>query len=283
MGLCVEKEAGESRLVPFRGTGGQVRVLICALDYAYSPGHELTSSFDGALMVRMAKHADCTDITAVTDHHKFGEPSFPVRSLVLDRIKEVASRCKPGDWFVWFWAGHGVNVPDTASTEADGLCEAFVTPDKEGRLTQAAVLVDEDFAKALDASVPLGVKILCICDCCHSGTICDIDTFSYRHDIYQISASLDHQEAEDTGRGGVLTWALKRTLIKQGFRNGKQEFSVLKVFKGCKKRVARITTEQEVSVQYSGPPPETVAWPLCFPIWRWPQKVPADLQDHELK
>lgn len=282
--LCLDKcePKPDKDLVPFRGTGGEVRLLICALDYNYSPGHELTSSVDGSLMIKMAKHADCADITAVTDG-AIGNANFPVRRLVLERIKAVGSRCQPGDWFIWFWAGHGVNVPDSKGKEADGLSEAFVTPDAKGRLTESAVLLDEDFARALDAFIPLGVKILCVCDCCHSGTICDIDSYAYRHDIYQISASLDHQEAEDTGKGGVLTWALKRTLLKQAVRCGRQEFSMQRVFEGCKKRVKRITDEQEVSVQFSGMPPDRVAWPLCFPIWKWAAQVPDDLKDHELK
>jgi len=289
--LCVEKASApleflcggdEGRLVPFRKTGGQVRILILALDYNYSEGQELTSSLDGSLMVRIAKHAECTDITAVTDAH-LGDSDFPVRQYVLDRIREVGARCKPGDWFVWFWAGHGVNIPDKNGEELDGLDEAFVCPDKRGRLTAPAVLVDDDFSKALDAYIPLGVKILCICDCCHSGTICDIDTFDYRHDIYQVSASQDDEEAEDTGKGGVLTWALKWSLIKLGFRYGTKEFSMHKVFKGCKKKVGLVTTEQQVSIQYSGTPPEMIAWPLCFPIWKWAEKVPDDLQDYVAK
>jgi len=240
---------------------------------------ELTSHLDGQLMVRIAQHAECTDITTVTDAHLSG-PDFPVRQYVLDRIKEVGSRCQPGDWFVWFWAGHGVNVPDVDGEELDGLDEAFACPDAKGRLTARSVLVDDDFSKALDTYLPLGVRILCICDCCHSGTICDIDTYNYRHDIYQVSASLDDQEAEDTGKGGVLTWALKLSLIRLGFRYYTQEFSMMKVFKHCKKHVGLLTAEQDVSVQYHGTPPESVAWPLCFPIWKWADKVPDDLQDY---
>ena len=41
-----------------------------------------------------------------------GDPSFPTRSFVLRYIRQVARRCEEGDWFIWFWAGHGVNVPD---------------------------------------------------------------------------------------------------------------------------------------------------------------------------
>jgi len=265
------------------GSTGQVHCLIVALDYNYASGFELTSSLDGELMVRIARHAGCTDVTTVTDRH-LGHPNFPVRRFVLDQIKEIGARCRKGDWFVWFYAGHGVNVPDVDGDEEDGLDEAFVTPDKEGRLTESALLVDDDFARALDTFIPDGVRILCICDCCHSGTICDIDTFAYRHDIYQISASSDSEEAEDTGKGGALTWALKKTLIKNGMKYGTKPFSLQKVAEGCQKRVRSSTgSMQTVCVQYNGTPPERVAWPLCFPVWRWADKVPYDLCDTEAK
>ena len=72
-----------------------------------------------------------------------------------------------------------------------------------------------------DTFVPEGVRILCINDCCHSGTICDIDSFMYTHDIYSISAALDHEEAEDVGEGGVLSCALRRAVRTLSVEHGR--------------------------------------------------------------
>jgi len=256
-----------------------VHVLIIALDYKYCPGQELTATKDGEAMRRIAYHANAASITVIDDWRDFQDRAFPTRTLVLESIRKVAARCAAGDWFVWFYAGHGVNVPDTNGDEDDGLDQAFVTPDSRGRLNVQGVLVDDDFAAALDHFTPDGVKILCICDCCHSGTICDVDSYRYKHDVYQISASLDDQEAEDTGSGGVLTHALKRTLLELSIRARENDFSLQSVFDKCKRRVARYTKEQDVSIQFHGAPLHTVAWPLPFPIWRWLGKVPADLSE----
>jgi len=214
-------------------------------------------------MFRIADRAHVSDITLNTDRHGVGSANFPTRSVVLRHIANVAKRCQPGDWFVWFWAGHGVNVPDRQGNSQGGFDQAFVTPDAAGRLTEPAVLVDEDFAKALETYVPPGARILCICDCCHSGTICDIDSYRYTHEIYQISASQDNEEAEDIG-GGVLTKALKRAVRRLSAHHGTAEYSILEVFETCKRYATKLTNEQELSFQWSGTDPGRVAWPLGY-------------------
>uniref|UniRef100_A0A7S4V879 Peptidase C14 caspase domain-containing protein n=1 Tax=Alexandrium monilatum TaxID=311494 RepID=A0A7S4V879_9DINO len=276
MGLCHGHQEG---LVPFRGTGGVVRALIVALDYKYSPNHELTCTADAQVIVRTCERAGIEDITVVTDKH-MGDPGFPTNEHVLKHIRAVAKRCEPGDWFFWFFAGHGVNVPDKTGDEQDGFDEAFVTPDLEGHLTASAVLVDDDFARTLDHYVPAGVKILCVCDCCHSGTICDIDSFAYQHEIYQISASKDNEEAVDTGNGGVLTASLRRT-IRDLSKRGEAEFSIQEVFDGCKKRAAGLSDLQELTLQFHGTHPKYVAWPLGFPWWQFLQGAKGDISDYE--
>ena len=77
-------------------------------------------------------------------------------------------------------------------------------------------------SKAQDTFVPEGVRILCINDCCHSGTICDIDSFMYSHDIYSISAAKDDEEAEDVGAGGVLSCAMRRAVSTLSLEHGNQ-------------------------------------------------------------
>jgi len=174
-------------------------------------------------------------------------------------------------------------VPDFDGDEKNGFDQAFVTPDPSGRLTESAVLIDDEFARALDTFVPEGVRILCINDCCHSGTICDIDSFLYSHDIYSISASQDEEEAEDIGEGGVLSTALRRAVRTLSVEYGKQEFSIMHVFERSKMFAKRLTGEQHINLQYSGPHPSSIAWPLAFPWWIYLQKVGimgVDIQDH---
>lgn len=271
----------DADLVPFRETGGEIRLLVVALDYEYSPGAELTCTHDASFFVAFAKSAGVQDITVVTDKDNIGTPRFPTRNVVLRHMREVAKRTRPQDWFVWFYAGHGVNVPDLDGDEEDGFDEAFVTPSSEGKLVEKAVLLDDDFAKALDTLFPEKTRILCICDCCHSGTIVDIDSFYFNRDVYQISASQDNEEAEDTGKGGVLTKALKQTIQVCTLKYGQGSYSLKRVADGCVKRVRKLTTEQAASFQYCGTRPEDVAWPLLLPRTELLHKMDTDLGAYE--
>ncbi|CAK0791844.1 unnamed protein product [Prorocentrum cordatum] len=156
----VEPPITDSIIVPFKGTGGNVVVLIVALDYDYVPAAQLTCSRDARTMYRIAERAGVKDITVLTDKQGVDGTNFPVRSVVLQHIRMAAGRCRPGDWFVWFWAGHGVTVRprgggdarqqgENADVDTDGD-QAFVTPDQKGALTERALLMDDVFATALD-------------------------------------------------------------------------------------------------------------------------------------
>lgn len=251
---------------PFRPTGGNVVCLIFGLDYKYSE-FSLTGSVDARAIYRIIDRSsyDEAPIRVVLDNNKADDPNVPTRKVFLKNLKEQARKCRPGDWFIFFFAGHGGNVPDRNGDEASGMDQAFMLPDKRMRLTNAGSLIDDEFALALDTYVPPGVRILVLCDCCHSGTICDIDSFNYEHEIYQISATQDSEEAEDSGMGGLFTACLKQAIKELSLTYNNDEFSIARVFEKSNELAESKTDEQHLSFQWSGQDPDEVAWPLCFP------------------
>eukprot|EP00929_Paragymnodinium_shiwhaense_P119665 TRINITY_DN91550_c0_g1_i1.p1 TRINITY_DN91550_c0_g1~~TRINITY_DN91550_c0_g1_i1.p1 ORF type:complete len:288 (-),score=58.62 TRINITY_DN91550_c0_g1_i1:84-947(-) len=262
--LCTHHD---EEFIPFRDTGGEIRMLIVALDYDYTT-QNLTCTNDAKTIFRMADRASVENIVVVTDKAGPNTSGFPTREVCLRRLREMAGLCNPGDWFIWFYAGHGINVPDHNSDEhGRGLDQAFVTPDKTGTLKAEALLVDDEFAHALDNWIPEGVRILCINDCCHSGSICDIDTYDYKHEIYQLSAAQDDEEADDIG-GGVLTISLRRTVKRLSLR-GKDEFTMWEVMEKTKDIAATLSKTQEIELQWHGTHPQNVAWPLSYPWWEY--------------
>jgi len=280
MGVCGSYQDNQEEL---RDDEGDVVLMVVALNYEYRKGEELTADEDAKTMIRIAHRAGVQDISCISDKRGPGSPDFPTRHKVLEMMSRVVQRCKPGDWFVWFFAGHGVNVPDVHGDEMTGFDQAFVTPTEHGEITYPGLIIDDDFARALDYFVPQGVHILCINDCCHSGTICDIDSYAYTHEIYSISAAQDHEEAEDTGEGGALSTALRRAVRKLSARHGRNPFSIQQVFDQSTIYAERLTDEQELNLQYSGTDPDQMAWPMSFGWWRYLKRptIRVNIHDYE--
>lgn len=94
-----------------------------------------------------------------------------------------------------FYTGHGASVPDSSGDEEDGFDEAMVF-DK-------GYVLDDDLLKNLLSYAKNGKRILLLTDCCHSGSIWDIQSGSYMKlklppNIVSISAAKDSQTAKQT-------------------------------------------------------------------------------------
>ena len=97
-----------------------------------------------------------------------------------------------------FFTGHGANVRDRDGDESDGLDEAMVF-DK-------GYVVDDELIKVIHDNANGKTKILLLTDCCHSGSIWDLQSAEKRgqklpSNILSISAAKDSQTAKQTKMG----------------------------------------------------------------------------------
>lgn len=92
------------------------------------------------------------------------------------------------DNVVIYYIGHGSQVVDLNHDETDGFDECFVI---KGAYNNWEPFIDDDMCIALKKHK--SKKVTVISDCCHSGTICDIEP---RDDIVCISACMDHETAK---------------------------------------------------------------------------------------
>ena len=94
-----------------------------------------------------------------------------------------------------FFTGHGANVKDRDGDESDGLDEAMVF--------DTGHIVDDELVKILGENANGTTKILLLTDCCHSGSIWDLQSAGKRggklpNNILSISAAKDSQTAKQT-------------------------------------------------------------------------------------
>lgn len=239
---------------------GQVHMVICALDYP-GTGHELTCTQDGDNMKQLASQCGVNDVVSLYNN----EANTP---NVSQTIQQVGSRCQPGDYFIFYYSGHGTSVPDTSGDEDDQKDEAFCFVTADGQLDFGAFMTDDDFADVVTSSVDEDVKIIVLADCCHSGTICDFNSRKWSgYRALGISGCEDTQTSGDTGRGGIFTHSLLMAIDELSKDNDSGHFSCSETYNRTLDKDADVfDSAQDISLSYSqGASGGNMAWPLCPP------------------
>jgi len=99
--------------------------------------------------------------------------SQPTKQNILSSMKRLVTGAQAGDMLFLSYSGHGTQVPDRTGEEADGMDEAIVPTDYE---STGRVITDDELYAYLVKPLPEGVLLTCIFDCCHAGTILDLDS-----------------------------------------------------------------------------------------------------------
>merc|ERR1712216_426195 len=143
--------------------------------------------------------------------------------------------------------------------------EAYVLPTEAGKASfkdWKPWLIDDHFAAAVDKLIPVSCRVLCINDCCHSETICDVDTYRWRHRVIAIAACGDDEESVDTDSGGALTISLRKGMRDLALGRGDSEYSVGSLFDRAKKHLWEIPgamSRQSFHIQYANCDPYATA------------------------
>merc|ERR1712232_1359770 len=67
----------------------------------------------------------------------------------------------------------------------------------------------------MTASIPKGTAVIIITDCCHSGTIADLERLEWEgYNAIAVSGCTDSQTSGDTGHGGILTHSMLMAIQK---------------------------------------------------------------------
>jgi len=101
----------------------------------------------------------------------------PVKSNMTAAFQWLVSGTTPGDSLFLHYSGHGSRVKDPTGDREDGMEDTIVPLDYK-----TAGQIDSDLLHhILVDSLPKGVRLTCIFDCCHSGTALELP-YTYRTD-----------------------------------------------------------------------------------------------------
>lgn len=200
---------------------GNVNVLICTLDYDGYPASEngmgvLTASTDGTRFLDCVKSSGVPDeqIMILKDSpENAGTAKWPNSKNLWAALKTMGKKTKPDDCFLFFFGGHGYHQEETGCfrDEEDGQDEFLVLTNsfEKGEIDP---FLDDTMKSMFMSYFSRDCKILMVTDCCHSGTVCDLDDpVLGGHQIVHYAAVQDTQEAADVG-GGAFTVSLLEVL-----------------------------------------------------------------------
>lgn len=245
-----------ARAAPTVDEEGEVRMLICALDYKKTR-RPLTCTIDGQNVAELAQICGVEDLCCMYDEEC-------TKENVEARLREVGSRCGDNDYFVFYYSGHGTNVKDVSGDESDGKDEALCLVNERGKMSRDTVLLDEDLAEIICDSVPTACRILILTDCCHSGTIGDLDRECWDgREAITIAGCLDEETSGDIGNGGIFTNSMLLAIEKLS-ESEKEDYSVGLLYNATLKEDENVFASKQHIMMSCAPAvtPDAMAWPL---------------------
>lgn len=146
---------------------------------------------------------------------------------VLDAIEQASSQLKAGDIFLLTISGHGAQVVDRLSNEADHLKESWVLYDR--------LLLEDELYHAI-AGFAAGVRVVIVEDCSHgmvlrqpskipprNGSPQQLSRLPLKANVLVLAASAENQIARDGPANGLFTAALLEVWSNGAFAGSYQE------------------------------------------------------------
>jgi len=142
----------------------------------------------------------------------------PTGDNIVEEIRKLASYGVEGNELVLHYSGHGTDIKDTNGDELDGCDECICPVD----YAKTGLITDDQLYELLVKNLKKGCKLVCLFDCCNSGTILDLeyklDVESFKcekqnknsteAEVVMISGCKDDQTSADASIEGNSTGAM---------------------------------------------------------------------------
>jgi len=99
-----------------------------------------------------------------------GSHETPTHANIVQGFAWLREGAAAGDARFMHYSGHGGSTRDSSGDEEDGKDETLIPTDFQ----QAGMIKDDEVSEHLIMRMAKDVKLTCIMDCCHSGTILDL-------------------------------------------------------------------------------------------------------------
>jgi len=144
----------------------EIRALVVAVAKYTAPIPSLEGTpNDAAALTGLLQAEGAKDIITLKDDQA-------TRTSIRAALQALGKRSKPGDWVIFYYAGHGAQAKARDDTEADGLDEFLALGGfRSAKPDTEQFILDNDLRGWLMNFFPTSVNVLQIADACHSGTM----------------------------------------------------------------------------------------------------------------
>ena len=151
---------------------GRSRALLIGINY-YGSKSQLNGCINDVHMMKdyLTSQGFSTaksDMRVLTDDGK--NDGSPTGVEIMRGLKWLTEGAKAGDSLFLHFSGHGTQTKDLDGDEADGMDEAIVPVDYE----KNGLIIDDTLFQICAGTLPKGAHLVCLFDCCHSGTMMDL-------------------------------------------------------------------------------------------------------------
>ncbi|KAG0014562.1 Ca(2+)-dependent cysteine protease [Entomortierella chlamydospora] len=109
------------------------------------------------------------NIRVLTDD-QVGTQWMPTKANIMRNLEWLIHDAKMNDSYFLHYSGHGGQVADLDGDETDGMDNCIFPLDH----AQNGVIIDDELHNMLVKSLPQGVRLTVVFDCCHSGSALDL-------------------------------------------------------------------------------------------------------------
>ena len=115
---------------------------------------------------------DLSDRQVLVDDPHFPERTgHPDKQSIIQALHWLVKGAKAGDSLFLHFSGHGSQLRDQDGDEDDGYDETMVPSD----YVHHGQIRDDDIHRIVCQNMPAGVRLTSVMDCCHSGTLMDLE------------------------------------------------------------------------------------------------------------
>lgn len=218
------------------------RALIVAISYSKTKSPLPGTQEDKVLILKTVKNKGFENIIVMSDQdYPSSSPYFPTYQNILRGLRWLLSSgtildfenttlnsfpaINPKEMVFFYYSGHGSQIDDDNGDEIDGKDEV-ICPIKENGDWADEDIRDDDLYTTFNSNVRPDSYVICLLDCCHSGSGMDLGYRMIRGQVspYEknikvtkcpiilIAGARDHQSAHEgmvdvNKKHGYLTWA----------------------------------------------------------------------------